>query len=55
VDTDVARRWAALHVPDSHSERDAQAAATALLHGMTVATRNLDDFVGMAQSPLEGV
>jgi hypothetical protein len=46
VDTDVARRWAALHVPDSQSERDAQVAATALLHGMTVATRNLDDFVG---------
>lgn len=52
VDTDVARRCAALHVPDPHSERDALIAATALVHGMTVVTRNLDDFVGTGVSVL---
>lgn len=46
VDTDVARRCAALHVPDPHSERDALIAATGLVHGMTVVTRNVDDFDG---------
>lgn len=44
VDTAVARRCAALHIPDPRSERDALIAATALMHGMTVATRNVADF-----------
>jgi predicted nucleic acid-binding protein len=44
VDTAVARRCARLHVPDPRSERDALIAATALVHGMTVVTRNVDDF-----------
>jgi hypothetical protein len=44
VDTDVARRGAGLHVPDPRSERDAIIAATALVHGMTVVTRNVRDF-----------
>lgn len=44
VDTAVARRCAALHVPDPRSERDALIAATALVHGMTVVTRNVADF-----------
>ena len=44
IDTAVARRCAFLHVPDPRSERDALIAATALVHGMTVATRNADDF-----------
>jgi toxin FitB len=44
VDTVVARRCAALHVPDPRSDRDAMIAATALVHGMTVVTRNLSDF-----------
>ncbi len=44
VDLAVARRCAALHVPDPKSERDALIAATALIHGMTVVTRNEDDF-----------
>lgn len=43
-DTAVALRCARLHVPDRRSERDALIAATALVHGMTVATRNVDDF-----------
>ena len=44
VDTAVAQRCARLHVPDRRSERDALIAATALMHGMTVVTRNVADF-----------
>ena len=44
IDTAVARRCARLHVPDPKSERDAFIAATAFVHGMTVVTRNVDDF-----------
>lgn len=44
VDTAVARRSAALHVPDPRPIRDAFIAATALIHGMTVVTRNTVDF-----------
>jgi predicted nucleic acid-binding protein len=31
-------------VPDPRAERDALIAATAIVHGMTVVTRNVDDF-----------
>jgi len=44
IDTIVARRCAQLHVPDPKSERDAFIAATALVHGLTVVTRNVADF-----------
>jgi predicted nucleic acid-binding protein len=44
VDTIVARRSAALHVSDPRPVRDGLIAATALVHGMTVATRNIGDF-----------
>lgn len=44
VDTAVALRCTRLHVPDKRSERDAIIAATALVHGMTVVTRNVADF-----------
>jgi len=44
IDTAVAQRCARLHVPDKRSERDALIAATALVHGMTVITRNVADF-----------
>lgn len=44
IDETVARRCAALHVPDPRPERDAMMAATALVHGMTVVTRNTADF-----------
>ncbi|MFL9876320.1 type II toxin-antitoxin system VapC family toxin [Paraburkholderia megapolitana] len=43
-DQAVALRCARLHVPDPQAERDAVIAATALVHGMTVVTRNTDDF-----------
>ena len=44
VDTPVARRCARLHVPDPRSDRDALIAATALVHDLTVVTRNVADF-----------
>ena len=44
VDTTVAQRCAHLHVPDPRNERDALIAATALVHGMAVVTRNVADF-----------
>ncbi len=44
VDTAVAQRCARLHVPDKRAERDALIAATALVHGMAVVTRNVADF-----------
>ena len=44
IDTTVARRCAELHVPDIRNERDALIAATALVHGMTVVTRNRGNF-----------
>jgi predicted nucleic acid-binding protein len=44
VDSAVALRCAPLYVPDPRPERDAFIAATALVHGMTVVTRNLADF-----------
>jgi predicted nucleic acid-binding protein len=44
VDTAVALRCARLHVPDRRAERDALIAATALVHGLTVVTRNVVDF-----------
>jgi toxin FitB len=44
VDAPVVLRCARLHVPDRVAERDALIAATALVHGMTVVTRNAVDF-----------
>jgi len=44
VDTTVALNCARLHVPDPSGERDALIAATALVHGMTIVTRNVADF-----------
>src|SRR5438094_7494336 len=56
IDTAVAQRCAMLHVPNPRSDRDALIAATALVHGLTVATRNVADFEGMGigvQNPWE--
>ncbi|WP_172329612.1 type II toxin-antitoxin system VapC family toxin [Mangrovicoccus sp. HB161399] len=44
VDAAVALRCAGLHIPDPKTERDALIAATALVHGLTVVTRNTGDF-----------
>ena len=44
VDAAVAQRSARLHVPDQRPVRDGLIAATALVHGMTVVTRNVADF-----------
>ena len=45
IDTIVAQQCAKLHLPDPRAERDALIAATAFVHGMTVVTRNITDFV----------
>ncbi len=44
VDLEIARRCAALHVPDPCPLGDSLIAATALVHGMTVVTRDVKDF-----------
>ena len=45
IDTAIARRCAGLHVPNPLADLDALIAATALVHAMTVVTRNVADFV----------
>ena len=47
IDVAIARMCAKLHVPDPRRERDALIAATALVHGLTVVTRNATDFEPM--------
>jgi predicted nucleic acid-binding protein len=47
IDTAVARRSAVLHVPDPRPVRDSLIAATALVHGLAVVTRNVADFKPM--------
>lgn len=57
VDTTVAQYSARLHVPNPQPLRDGLIAATALVHGMTVVTRNVADFTasGVALvNPWEG-
>lgn len=46
VDDVVATRCAHLHIPDRRNEVDALIAATALVHGLTVVTRNVKNFEG---------
>jgi predicted nucleic acid-binding protein len=45
IDTVVAKCSASLHVPDPRPVHDAFIAATALVHDMTVVTRNVADFL----------
>ncbi|MBI5329624.1 MAG: type II toxin-antitoxin system VapC family toxin [Betaproteobacteria bacterium] len=52
VDQAVALRSAQLHVPDPHPIRDGLIAATALVHGMTVVTRNVTDFASSGVTTL---
>ena len=52
IDTAVVQQCATLHVPNPRSDRDALIAATALVHGLTVATRNRADFEGAGVSVL---
>ena len=47
VDSTVAQRSAQLHVPNPRPVRDGLIAATALVHNMTVVTRNVADFAPM--------
>jgi predicted nucleic acid-binding protein len=47
VDAEVALRCALLHVPVAAPYRDSLIAATALVHSLTVVTRNVKDFVPM--------
>ena len=44
VNAAVAQRCAKLYVPDPRSDRDALIAAAAIVHGMTIVTRNVDNF-----------
>ena len=53
VDASVALRCARLHVPDPKSDRDALIAATAIVHGMVVITRNVADFAPTQVSLLD--
>jgi predicted nucleic acid-binding protein len=45
VDVSIAERWGVLNVPRPMAAIDGLIAATALVHGLTVVTRNSDDFV----------
>jgi len=45
IDTEIAQYAAALQVPDKHQLADAYIAATALAHKLTLATRNVEDFL----------
>ncbi len=44
IDDMIATRCAHLHIPDRRNEADALIAATALVHGLAVVTRNVKDF-----------
>lgn len=46
LDGDAAQVWGRLRVPEPHNAIDKQIAAIALLHDLTVVTRNTGDFAG---------
>lgn len=52
IGTDIARACAKLHVPDPRPERHALIAATALVRGLTVVTRDTADFAPMGVAVL---
>ncbi|MFZ0215520.1 MAG: type II toxin-antitoxin system VapC family toxin, partial [Candidatus Dormiibacterota bacterium] len=47
VSLEVADRWGRLNAPGSRPVVDTLMAATALVHGLTLATRNLADVAGI--------
>jgi hypothetical protein len=53
VDAAVARRCVRLHVPDRRPGHDALLAATALVHDLTLVTRNRADFEGTGAPVLD--
>lgn len=46
IDEDVAQLWGHLRTPYPEHALDKLIAATALIHDLTVVTRNTDDFIG---------
>jgi predicted nucleic acid-binding protein len=46
LDGDAAQIWGRLRVPDPQNAINKQIAAIALLHHLTMVTRNTDDFAG---------
>jgi predicted nucleic acid-binding protein len=53
VDSTIALRSAALHVPDPRPERDAFIAAFALVHRMVIVTRNVANFLPMGVTVID--
>ena len=53
VTVPIARQCAALNVPDPRPQRDGLIAATALVHGLTMVTRNVRDFQGTGVTLLD--
>lgn len=47
ADVDVGQLWGRLRVPHPEHAHDKLIAATALIHDLTVVTRNADDFAGL--------
>jgi hypothetical protein len=45
VDTSIAVKCAILYVPEPKSYRDSLIAATAIVHKLTIVTRNVSDFI----------
>ncbi|TKC82605.1 type II toxin-antitoxin system VapC family toxin [Trinickia terrae] len=46
IDADIGQVWGALRAPRAENAIDKLIAATALIHDLTVVTRNVDDFAG---------